>query len=118
LTQVLGFSRRHTGWAPDLLTDEVKAERVTTAAEMLRIQKEQEVIDFAGIIADDESWFFLDYSRDHVWSLGDENLPERVSQKRNTEKHILTMFCSTSCPQIEECDTCEIILLISSRMNE
>jgi hypothetical protein len=65
---------------PHLLTDKLKAESVRTAGEMLRILMEQEAINFADIITGDESWFFLDDSRDHVWMLDNKNAPERVPQ--------------------------------------
>jgi hypothetical protein len=55
LTQALGFRLRHTGLLPLLLTDELKAESLTSAAEMLRILMEQEVINCADIITGDES---------------------------------------------------------------
>jgi hypothetical protein len=61
----------------------------------LRILQEQEPTNFARIFTGDESWFFLEYFWNRVWRLGEENTPERVSQKLNIEKHTLTIFWST-----------------------
>jgi hypothetical protein len=66
LTDVLGFSLRHTRWAPHLLTDELNATTVPTSMKMLEILAQQERRDFAGIITGDGSWFFREYSRNRV----------------------------------------------------
>jgi hypothetical protein len=55
LTDVFGFSLRHTRWVPELLTDELKATRVATSVKMLEILEQQEWRDFAGVITRDES---------------------------------------------------------------
>jgi hypothetical protein len=102
LTQALGFRLRHTGLVPDLLTDQLKAETVRSAAEMLRILIEQEAINFADMITGDESWCSLVYSRDHVLMLDNENAAERDPQAIDTEMQLLTNFWSTRGPLIEE----------------
>jgi hypothetical protein len=53
---------------------------------MVEILERQERRDFAGFITEDESWFFFEYFRNPVWTLGNENAPERLSQKM-TRKH-------------------------------
>jgi hypothetical protein len=58
---------------------------------MLEILEQQERRDFGGIMTGDESWSFLEYSRNRAWRLGNENSPERISQKL-TRKNI----CSES----------------------
>jgi hypothetical protein len=78
LVDVLGFPFRHARWAHHLLTEEPKAQRITTSIEMLRILHTQEPMNFAGVIAGDESWFFLEYSRNRVRRLGEENASENV----------------------------------------
>jgi hypothetical protein len=95
LMNVLGFSLRHAWCILHLLTQELTAERVTTSTEMLRILQKQEPANFARIITGDESWFFLEYLRNRVWRPGEEKTPERVSQQIDTEKHMLTICCST-----------------------
>jgi histone-lysine N-methyltransferase SETMAR len=63
----------------------------------------QEPTNFARIIAGDQSWFFLEYFRNHVWRLGEDNIPEWVLQKMDTEKHMFTIFWSTIRLMIEKC---------------
>jgi hypothetical protein len=87
LTDPLGFSLRHTQWVPHLLTDELKATTVATSMTMFKIPEQQELTHFAGIITRNESWFLLEYSRNQVRRLGNENAPERISQQIDTEKH-------------------------------
>jgi hypothetical protein len=69
---------------------------------MLQILCEQEPDHFPGIVTGHESWFFQEYSRNHIWKLADENVPERISQKIKTEKHMLTVFWSTRGPLLQE----------------
>jgi hypothetical protein len=69
---------------------------------MFEILEQQERRDFPGIITGDESWFFLEYSRNRVWRLGNDNAQERISQKIDTEKHRLTIFRSTTGPLVED----------------
>jgi hypothetical protein len=102
LVNVLGSSLRHARSVPHLLTEELKAQRISMSIEMLRILQAQELMNFAEGVTGDESLFFLEYSRNRVWRLGNENASERVSQKISTEKHMLTVFCSAIGPLVEE----------------
>jgi hypothetical protein len=88
-TDVLGLSLRHTPWVSHLLTDELKATKAVTSMKMSEIFEQQERGDFAGIITGDDSRFFLEYSRNRAWRLGNENGPERMLQEIDTEKHML-----------------------------
>jgi adenine deaminase len=63
-----------------VLTAELKAQRITTSIEMLRILQTQEPMNVAGVVTGDESWFSLEYFRNRVWTLGDINASEKVSQ--------------------------------------
>jgi hypothetical protein len=92
---VLGFLLEDTPWVPYLLTEQLKAQRIATSIKMLRILRTQEPMNFTRVVTGDESWFFLEYSRNRVWRLGDENASERVSQKISSEKHMLTVFWCT-----------------------
>jgi hypothetical protein len=102
LVSVLGFSLRHTQPVPHLFTGELKAQGISTSIERLRILQTQKPMNFAVAITGNESWFFLEYSRNRVWRLGDENVPERVSQKISTQKHMFTVRCSSMGPLVEE----------------
>jgi hypothetical protein len=91
LTDVLGFSLRHTQWVLHLLTDELKATRVATSMKMLEILEQQELIHFAGIITGDESWFFLEYFRNRGWRLSHENA-RNGSHKELTRNNTCSQF--------------------------
>jgi AraC-like DNA-binding protein len=101
LTDVLGFSLRHTRWGVHLLTEELKTTRIATSMKMLEILEKQKRIHFAGIITGDESWFFLEDSRNRVWRLGRENAPERTSYTFDTDKHMPTIFWPATRPLVE-----------------
>jgi hypothetical protein len=75
---------------------------MTASIEILQILEKQEPTNFAGIITGDESWFVLDCSRNHTWRLGDENSPERISQKIGTEKDMSIIFRSARGPLVED----------------
>jgi hypothetical protein len=74
LVNVLAFSLRHARRVPILLTAELQAQRITRSIEMLRILQTQEPTNFAGVVTGDESWSFLGYFRNRVWTLGDEHI--------------------------------------------
>jgi hypothetical protein len=67
---------------------------VPTAIEMLRTLENQNPMNCMWVVTRDESWIFLDYSRNHAWRLGDENAPEKVPEIPSTETHRLTVFWS------------------------
>jgi hypothetical protein len=102
LVNVLGFLLRHAGWIPHLLTQEITAQRATSSMVMLRILQNLKPMTFPGVSTGEESWFFLEYSQNRVWRLGNENAPAKVSQKISAAKHMLTVFWSTTGPLIEE----------------
>jgi AraC-like DNA-binding protein len=102
LVNLFGFSLRHVRPVPYLFTGELKAQGISTSMEMLRILQTQKPMNLAAAITGDESWFFLEYSRNRVWRLGDENVPERVSQKISTRKHMLPVCCSPMGLLVEE----------------
>jgi hypothetical protein len=45
---------------------------------------------------------FLEHFRNRVWTLGNETAPERISQKIDAEKRMLTIFWSTTGPLVED----------------
>jgi hypothetical protein len=46
LVNVVEFSLRNAQWAPHLITEEIKAERVTTSREMLLSLQNQKLMNF------------------------------------------------------------------------
>jgi hypothetical protein len=49
---------------------------------------------FQSAITGDESWFFLYYSPDSIWASSRDEIPERVSQKTDTQKYRLSLLWS------------------------
>jgi hypothetical protein len=90
LVNALGFSLPLAQWVPRLLTEELKAQTVTTSIKMLQPLENQKPMNFTGAVTGDEFWFLLEYSRNRVWRLGDGNAPEKVSQKYSTEEQMFT----------------------------
>jgi hypothetical protein len=62
----------------------------------------QESTTFTRIVTRDAYWFFLEYFQNRSWRLGEENTPAEISQKSDTEKHMLTIFWSTMRPLVEK----------------
>jgi hypothetical protein len=94
LVDVLGSPLRHVQWVSDLLTEELKAQRVTTSLEMLRILQNQEPMNFTGIVTGAEPSSLSSIPEIVSGGWRNENAPEMVSQKISTEKHRLTVFWS------------------------
>jgi hypothetical protein len=102
MVDVLGFSLQYARLVPHLLTKELKAQKFSPSIEMVRILENQRPMHPTRAVTRDESEFFLEYPRSRVWRLKDENAPERVSQKINRVKHMLTVFWSTRGPLVGE----------------
>jgi hypothetical protein len=47
---------------------------------------------FQSAITGDESWFFLYYPRYSIWALSRDEVPERVSQRIDTEKCLISLL--------------------------
>jgi hypothetical protein len=69
---------------------------------LFEILEQQQQRDFGGFLTGDESWFLLEYSRNRVVRLGNENAPQRISQKIDTENRMLTIIWSTTGPLVED----------------
>jgi hypothetical protein len=52
----------------------------------------EEAFGFARVVAEDESWFYLNYSHTHMWSVSDDKRPVRVDQTIASKKHIVTVL--------------------------
>jgi hypothetical protein len=66
--------------------------KVRTSMQMLKILEQEKWTYFAEIITGDELGPFLEYSRNHLWRLGNKNAPERFSYQIDTGKRMLTIF--------------------------
>jgi hypothetical protein len=57
---------------------------------------EQKASGCQQIITGDESWFFLYYLCDSVWATSCDELPQRIKQKIDTEKCLLSILWSVN----------------------
>jgi hypothetical protein len=87
---------------PQFLTAKVKSTRIASSMKMLKIFGQQEWMHFAGFITGDESWLFLEYSRNRASRFGNENSPERISHKIDRDTQMLTIFSSAIGPLVED----------------
>jgi hypothetical protein len=52
---------------------------------------------FQGIFTGDDSWFFLYYLCDSIWAASrDDELPQRIRQKIDTEKCLISILWSVN----------------------
>jgi AraC-like DNA-binding protein len=98
LTESLELQPRFLKWVPHLLTCDLKTKRVELARELLETLRSEEHTCFHRIITGDESWFYLDYSSDHIWTCASDDVPQRVSHQIQSEKLMLTVLWSTRGP--------------------
>jgi hypothetical protein len=57
---------------------------------------ERKASDFQRIITEDESWFFLYYLRGSIWAVSRDELPQRIKQKTDTEKCLVSVLWSVN----------------------
>jgi hypothetical protein len=57
---------------------------------------EQKANGFQRIVIEDKSWFFPYYPRDSVWAASRDELPQRIKQKINTEKFLVSIIWSVN----------------------
>ena len=88
----MGFKNYNLRVVPHDLSDEMKAKRVSESMQLLDVLRVQKRKGFHRILTGDESWFYLQYDHKHVWSISKEEVPERVSQKIQTKKIMLTVI--------------------------
>ncbi|GFS00700.1 histone-lysine n-methyltransferase setmar-like protein [Elysia marginata] len=56
ITDILGYRKVSARWVPQMLTDEMKMQRKTTCAEVLKYYKEEGEVLIQRIVTGDESW--------------------------------------------------------------
>jgi hypothetical protein len=92
----LGLPKFHLRWVPHELSSNQKSECVTYSSLLLEVLEEAHRTGFERIITGDELWFFLSYPHDSAWAPSRDELPERVSQKIDTEKCLISVFWSVN----------------------
>jgi hypothetical protein len=75
-----------------MFTAELKQKRVKFSKTLFDELISQEMTNFSRIITGDESWFFLEYFHDRIWSISNENGTEMAWQIIGSDKHILTIL--------------------------
>jgi hypothetical protein len=68
---------------------------------MFEILGQQELIHFAGIITGDKSELFVEYDRNRV-EIRQPKCREWISERIDTEKHMVKIFWSTTGPRVED----------------
>jgi hypothetical protein len=90
----LGMKKVHLRWVSHTLDTNQKAERVTLSHGILSALRSIRFTGFQSAITRDESRFFLYFPRDLIWAASRDDVPERVSQKINTEKCLISLLWS------------------------
>jgi hypothetical protein len=90
----LGIKSFHFLWVPHALDANQTAERVTLSHVILLAFQSVRTPGFQSTITGEESCFFLYYPRDSIWASSRDEVPERVSQKIDTKKCLISLFWS------------------------
>jgi hypothetical protein len=88
----LGMKKFNLRWVPYALNSSQKAERVMLSHEILAVLESDRRNSFQNVITGDESWFFLCYLRDSIWAQSRDEVSERISQKIDSEKCLISVF--------------------------
>jgi hypothetical protein len=92
----LAMKKFNLRWAPYAWDANQKTERVTLSHELLAVLETSHPTGFQNIITGDESWFFLYYPRSSIWAHSREEVPERLSQKIDWEKCLVSILWSVT----------------------
>jgi hypothetical protein len=96
LRDELMLQKFHLRWVSHVLSSNQKSERVTYSSLLLEVLEEAQRTGFERIITGDESWFFLSYPHNSAWTTSRDELPEKVSQKIDIEKCLISIFSSVN----------------------
>ena len=92
----LGMKKFNLRWVPHALNSNQKAERVTLSHEILAVLESNRRNSFRSVITGDESWFFLYYPRDSIWAQSRDEVPERISEKIDSEMCLISILWSVN----------------------
>jgi transposase len=92
----LGMKKFNLRWVTHALNSSQKAERVTLSHEILAVLESDPRNSFQNVITGDESWFFLYYPRFSIWAQSRDEVPERMSQKIDSEKCLISALWSVN----------------------
>jgi hypothetical protein len=91
-SQYARHEKFHLPWVPHAMDAKQKAERVTLSHGILSLIQSVRSPDFQSVITGDELLFVLSYPRDSTWASSRDEVSERVSQKMNMEKWLISLF--------------------------
>ena len=92
LTKQLHYVSKHLRWIPHFLTPSQLLKRVTQSKELLKVLREAKKIDYKLFYTGDESWFYLTTDYDHQWLPHEEKPPDRIEQRIDSKKFMITIF--------------------------
>jgi hypothetical protein len=90
----IGVAKFHFHWVSHALSSNQMSERVTYSRLLLEVLEKAQRTGFERMIIGDESRFFPSYPHNSVWATAQDELPERVSPKIDTEKCLISVFWS------------------------
>jgi hypothetical protein len=92
----LGMKKFNLRWVSHALNSSQKAERVTLSHKILAVLESDRRNSFQNVIIGDEFWFFLYYHRDSIWAQSRDEVPERINQKIDSEKCLISVRWSVN----------------------
>jgi histone-lysine N-methyltransferase SETMAR len=84
----------HLRWVSHILSSNQKTVRMSDSRLILRALEERQGANCKRIITGDKFWFFLYYPRDFTWPASRNDLPEKIRQKIDTEKCLISILWS------------------------
>jgi hypothetical protein len=92
----LAMLKFHLRWIPHPLSSNQRSARITDSSLLLEVLEDAQRPGFERIITGDESWFFLYSPHNSAWAASGDALPERVTQKIDTEKCQMSILWSVN----------------------
>jgi hypothetical protein len=92
----LGMTKDHLRWVSTVMDTNQKAERVSLPHGILSVLQSVRFTGFQRVISGDESCFFLYYLCGSIWASSRDKVPERFSQRNNTEKCLISLLWSVN----------------------
>lgn len=92
LINSMGYKKYNFQWVPHMLTDEMKKRRVSCSKSMLQELRTFQKEGFHHIITGDESWFYLRYFHQFMYTDSKENVPKIPKRMISDTKFMYTIF--------------------------
>jgi histone-lysine N-methyltransferase SETMAR len=89
--QRIGLKYYSLRWVPHLLNPTQLEQRYNTCIGLLSILKKHQKQGWRNIVTEDESWFFLEYASEGVWSASHASTPIMENRKIGSKKYMLTI---------------------------